>query len=331
MKQFPLYFALFLFIGMAAMAQRIPPEGILLDSYAAVVNGKVITVGEILSATQPMQAELMKKYKGAELERMLTAEFDHARDVLVDNELILIDFQTLGGDIPDRAVEDHINTVIHDRFNNDRAAFMEALASERLTLEEWRDKMKDQLIIQVMRQREINSKVVVTPADILQEYNAHIDEFTTPEQVYLRMIVIGKGRTPEEQDARLARAIRIRDRLDLGVGPFGRAARLLSEAANAGDEGAVGWLEVNSLAPEFAEAIRNTSDTGIAPVVTIGDEHYILKVEDRRPAVSRPMEEVYDTLERGLRQKEAERLASIWLASLRSKYNVQIFEHGIFK
>jgi peptidyl-prolyl cis-trans isomerase SurA len=332
MKSFLFYFGIcFLLVSGAAAQQRLPAGGVMLDSYAAVVNGKVITVGEILAALQPIQAELMTKYEGEQLEQALFQEFERIRDILVDSELVLMEFATQGGQLPDRAVEDHVQSIITERFNNDRTAFMEALAEERLTIDQWRERMKNQLVVQLMRQRQVASKVVISPADILAEYNANVADFSTPERVRLRMIVIKKGETSREQEERFTKAIRIRDRLDRGFGPFGRAAKLLSEAANAGNEGAVGWLEVDSLAPELEKAIREVGETGIAPVVTLGDEYFIVQVEDRSSRSVQPLAEVYEMIERRLRAKEIERLAQIWLSSLRAKYYVQVFKHDPFQ
>ena len=131
MKRFLFLLACLLAVSAAA-AQSLPASGVLLDSYAAIVNGKVVTVGEVLSALQPLQERLASRYADAELEQKILEEYNRVRDSLIESELILLDFEMQGGTLPDRAIEDHINTVIHERFNNDRTAFLRALVESLL-------------------------------------------------------------------------------------------------------------------------------------------------------------------------------------------------------
>ena len=67
-------------------------SGMLLDSYAAIVNGKVVTVGDVLRHMQPAAERLSLRLQGADLAQRLAEEYDAARDALVDSELILLDF-----------------------------------------------------------------------------------------------------------------------------------------------------------------------------------------------------------------------------------------------
>ena len=73
----------------AAGAQEVPASGILLDSYAAVVNGKVVTVGDVLAAMQPAQERLLTEYTGRDLEQHMLAQFNSTRSNLgaVQNRL----------------------------------------------------------------------------------------------------------------------------------------------------------------------------------------------------------------------------------------------------
>ena len=148
-------FMLAVLLGAGAIAFGRADSGVLLDSYAAIVNGKVITVGDVLAAMPAIHERLAAQYAGRELEEKLLEKFGAVRDALVEAELVLLDFEAQGGTLPDRAVEDHVNSVIHDQFGNDRTAFLEALAEQRLTYAEWHKQMKDQLVVQVMRQKEV--------------------------------------------------------------------------------------------------------------------------------------------------------------------------------
>jgi len=140
-----------------AQSPVIPADGVLMDSYAAIVNGTVITVSDVFAAAAPDQARIYASTAGSELETALRNNYFAVRDRLVNAELVVQDFAAQGGTLPDRAIEDHVNGLIHDRFGGDRAALLEALAADRISYAEWTEQIKKQLIFQVMRQREVDS------------------------------------------------------------------------------------------------------------------------------------------------------------------------------
>ena len=189
-------------LGSALATAASPQTGVLVDSYAAIVNGRVITLGDVLAALEPLQERLSLQYAGSELEQRVLEAYNSIRDSLVESELILLDFEMQGGTLPDRAIEDHINTVIHDRFGNDRAEFLRALAAERLTFAEWRQQMKEQLIVQIMRQREISSKILITPLDLQTAYDRQRDTFSRPEQIRIRILSFAAGQADAAADLR---------------------------------------------------------------------------------------------------------------------------------
>jgi peptidyl-prolyl cis-trans isomerase SurA len=318
-----LFLALF---TLSAQAQLPPSDGILVDSYAALVNGKVITVGDILSALQPAQARLASQYQGRELQDKIQEQYTEARDALIQSELILMDFELQGGALPDRAIEDHINTIIHDRFNDDRAAFLRALAEQRLTFAEWRKQMKEQLIVQVMRQREVSSKILITPYDVQQAYDRmKTESFVVPEQVSLLTLTLDKGATPEEQEAALLQAQDLRERILAGDLQMEQAA---DEAG--GQVETAEWFEVSTLNASILGAIDGLAPGGLSAPLEIGESLYLVQVVERQLATTVPFDEAAPKIERTLRKAEFERLDNIWLNTLRSKYYVQVFTHNLF-
>ena len=81
MNRLVLILALLFAAGAARAADR-PNAGVLLDSYAAIVNGKVITVGDVLAAMPAIHERLAAQYAGRELEEKLLEKFGAVRDAL---------------------------------------------------------------------------------------------------------------------------------------------------------------------------------------------------------------------------------------------------------
>jgi len=312
---------------LSTEAQVLPAEGLLLDSYAALVNGKVITVGDILSALQPVQARLASQYQGKELEQHIQEHYVEAREALVQSELVLMEFEIQGGTLPDRAIEDHINTIIHDQFNDDRTTFLRALAEQRLTFSEWRKQMKEQLIVQVMRQREVSSKILITPYDVQMAYDQMKTEtFFVPEKVRLLTLTLDKGDTTEEKEKILTQAQDLRSRL------LAEEIQLAQAADETGGkiEGAE-WFEVANLNASILGAIDGLASGQISAPLEIEDSLYLVQVVERQLATTVPFAEAAPKIERTLRNDEFDRLNKIWMGTLRSKYYVQVFTHNLFE
>ena len=316
MKRFILFLAVSL--GAAAVSAQ-APSGLLLDSYAAIVNGKVITVGDILALLQPARERLASRHEGEELKQKLQEEYNSVRDALIESQLILLDFEMQGGVLPDRAVEDHINGVIHDRFGNDRTAFLAALAAERLTFAEWRKQMKDQFIVSLMRQKEVSAKILVSPLDLQNAYEKDRDAFALPERVSLRTLALDNGDTVQEQKKALKAAAKLRARILSGETTF-----------EAESGGAAEWFEIGSLDETLRAAIAGLEPGALSEPLEIGGELYLVQLVERQAARVAALDEVAPEIEKKLRRAEFDRLDRIWIDTLRSKYFIQIFSHNLF-
>ena len=316
MKRFILFLAVSL--GAAAVSAQ-APSGLLLDSYAAIVNGKVITVGDILALLQPARERLASRHEGEELKQKLQEEYNSVRDALIESQLILLDFEMQGGVLPDRAVEDHINGVIHDRFGNDRTAFLAALAAERLTFAEWRKQMKDQFIVSLMRQKEVSAKILISPLDLQNAYEKDRDAFALPERVSLRTLALDNGDTAKEQKKALKAAAKLRARILSGETTF-----------EAESGGAAEWFEIGSLDETLRAALAGLEPGDLSEPLEIGGELYLVQLVERQAARVAALDEVAPEIEKKLRRAEFDRLDRIWIDTLRSKYFIQIFSHNLF-
>lgn len=304
----------------AAGAQGLPASGILLDSYAAVVNGKVVTVGDVLSAMPAAHERLAAQYAGRELEEKLLEKFNDVRDALVESELVLLDFETQGGALPDRAIEDHVNSVIHDQFQNDRTAFLKALADQRLTYAEWHKQMKDQLVVQIMRQKEVSAKILITPLDLQAAYDARkLSAYAIPERVRLRTLAFPATTTRPN-------AGKIRERIRSGKSSFEQVAAKKDVTAQDDAE----FLDLASLAEPLRGALAGLAPGDVSEPVEIGGSIYLVQLVERQDARVRPLDEIAPELEKELRKAEFERLNKAWIDSLRAKYYVQVFDHDLF-
>ncbi len=309
-----LVLALTLLLPRASLGKSIPVEGC-----AAQVNDRMVTVMEVITAMQPVERQLRQTCQGAELDRKLEEAYEKSLQALIERELILDAFsQQKEMNLPDKIVESRTEEIVRTKFGNNRAAFRKALDEEGLTLDEWQANLKKTMIVNFLREREVESKVSVSPQDVRAAYERAGDTFRTPAQVHLRMITIDGGKTDEERAVKRQQAEDVRDRLVDGES-FDNLARQVSQGAYAKDGGDCGWIDPASRRPELAAAIRALQPDEISEVIPAGGDLYILKIEGLRDASVIPFEKVQDTLRTELEKQESKRLYDAWISRLKQK------------
>jgi parvulin-like peptidyl-prolyl isomerase len=289
------------------------------DRYAAQVNSRVITVGDVLGTMGPLRQRLMDSYSGAELEAKVEEAYTNTLNLLIERALMLEDFARQEQKLPEQVVDGRINEIIHERFNNSRSAFFEALTEEHLTIDDWRREAKDHIVVSILRRREVGDKVVVTPGAVRALYEKRLAKFQSPEQIRLFAIVLHQNATNATSTAQT-----VQQRL-AGGAKFEDVARQFSQGAGAKDGGDWGWLQPGDVRKELQAALRNLPLGQVSPVVPVEGELYILKIAERKAATVKPLVAVYGELEDELRQTEAERIYKDWIKRLKQKYFVKIF------
>jgi parvulin-like peptidyl-prolyl isomerase len=304
----------------AAMARSQP-----VDGFAALVNDRVVTVGDVLTIIQPVRAQLAETYDGKALETKMKEAYTEGLDVLIERALILEEFTAMGGNLPDRAVDDQINVLINERFKNDRTAFLEALAEDRMTLDDWREETKNRLIVNLMRRREVVDRVIIAPRAVRDLYESRSTQYQVPEQIQLSMIVLHKGTSPDDQAVKKNEAAQIREKL-LAGGNFAELAKSSSEGYKAAEGGDQGWMDPRTLRKELAAAVSALEPGRISEVIEAGDDYYILKVEAKKNASIIPFDEVRTQIEDELRKSEELKMYKAWIERLKRKFYVKILQ-----
>ncbi len=299
------------------------PMEIPMDGYAAIVGDRVITIGEVMAFMRPIDVQLRDQFQGEELQGERARAFRLSRERLVEDALIIAEFNARGAAIPEHLVDERVNALVHENFDDDRAAFLEALAAQRMSYEEMREQIKEGLIVMIMRRQEVMDRVHVQPMAVLEAYEKNRARYEEPGRVKLRMIAIHKGRTNEEQAIKRAEIQALLEKLRAGR-DFADLARESSEDARAKQGGEWDWINPAMLRPELAQSAQ-TLPVGVASeIIEAGEMMYIMLVEARQEAAIVPFEKVRAEIERELRIREEERLYNEWMNRLRDKFFVQI-------
>ena len=235
----------------------------IVDGVAAVVNDRTITYSEVRMLAMPVIERLRQQYDGDELIAKVHAAHMDALNQLIERALILQEFKEKGFNIPDNVIDRDLSDVIANEFGGNRETFIKTLEAQKMTLTQYREQLRERIIVQAMRSRKVQQEVVVSPAKMEKYYQDHLDDYKVGDQIKLRMIVVRRPDTnsvsaasPTAEtavDPRRKLADEILAKLDANES-FDSLARTYSEAKEAKAGGDWGWITRDHLRDELREA-----------------------------------------------------------------------------
>jgi parvulin-like peptidyl-prolyl isomerase len=329
MKRFTRPFiAVVLAVGALAQAPTgtiaFAAEPTVVDGMAAVVNGEVITYSQVRALSAPQEKVLRQQYTGPELEKKLTEVRQLALRDLVDRRLVIQAFKKESYEIPDHIVDQRIQEIIRESFGGDRNTFVKTLEAQNYTLGEFKQKEMEKIIVGAMKSHNVKINQIISPVKIEDYYRKHRDEFTSKEQIKLRMIMISGHQDTASAPAQKELAEEVLGKLAAGA-EFEQMAQMYSEDSTKDNGGDWGWIERKTLAEPLEKFAFNMPVGRISNIVDYAGNYYILKVEDKQGGSTKSLAEVRSDIEKKLVQKEAEQIQERWLASLREKAYIKTF------
>ncbi len=312
-------------LGLAALAGLTLPfaaEADLVNAIEGVVHDAVITSQDVDTLTAPAAQALAQKYRGQDelIQKEINKLRRDNREELIERQLVLHEFKTAGYSMPESILDDMVQERMRAKYG-DRRTLTKSLQAEGLTYEKWRERLKETLIIEAMRQKNISQEIIVSPHKIEAYYQAHREDFKVDDEVKLKMIVINKSADPDAPSpAKLAGDILVK--LKDGA-PFDEMASVYSQRPSKNPDGE--WFERSQLRKELADAAAGLKPGDYSGVLEFPDGAYILRVQEIRPEHYKPISEVRAQIEKTLDVEERARLRKQWVERLKKKTFVQYY------
>jgi len=304
-----------------ALAQEEPR---IIDGIAAIVNGDIITYSQVRGLSAPRERMLRSQYHGAELDKQIQEARNLALKDLIDRQLIIQSFHKEKFELPEHFVEERVNDIIREDFGGDRNTFIKTLQAQNYTLTEFKKNEMEKIIVSAMRSKNVKTVTTISPTKVMDYYKQHRAEFTSKEQVKLRLIMIPTRFAEGQTIAQKAIAEEILGKLADGA-PFDRMAQMYSEDATRDAGGDWGWVERKTLAPELEKVAFNLPPGRVSHVIELGPNFYILKVEEKKGGETPSFAKLRPEIEKKLMQEETQRQQELWLAGLRQKAYIRTF------
>ncbi len=284
--------------GSAALAQRSIP----VDRVVAVVGDEVITylqlrdgIRNVVGQLQQQNIELppVNVLEEQVLERMILerAQLQAARE-----RGIRVDDATMA-----RAV-----ARVAENNNLSETELREALERDGIAWTAFRESVRNEIVISRLREAEVESKIVVTDAEIDSFLASNADAFGSKEVLVAHVLIRVPENAPQDRVAELNRKAEEVLRRHAAGEPFEQLAAAFSDAQDATDGGVIGWRSQDRLPALFAEAVEGLRPGEVSPIMRSAAGLHIVKLLDTRGGAAQVAEKVAQTRARHILIKTSE-------------------------
>jgi peptidyl-prolyl cis-trans isomerase SurA len=271
------------FAGLMAAATLLPAAARAArsgDFIVAVVNQELVTNGEVEQRLGRVQAEAQRSNQQLPPPSVLRQQIV---DALIDERVIVTHARDAGIRVEEPDVDRAVASVATQN-QISVPQLRERLRASGIEFGRFRSNVRDQLLIERVREREVNSRIRIADADVDAYIAKQRAQAASLLELNLAQILVpvAEGASVTEAAARRARIDAALARVKDGE-PFDKVAREVSEDANKDRGGEIGLKPADRLPDVFVEAVRNLKpgQVGAEPIRT-GAGFHVLKLLERK-------------------------------------------------
>ncbi len=254
-------------------------RAVLIDRVIAIVNDEVITRHELNNQKRAVLAQLQRQgvkppaesdFDAQVLERFINerVQLQHAKETGI------------------RADEETVTAALQNIASQNKMSmqqFAQTLKADGLTVEQFREELKNDIILNRVRDREVDSRVVVTDGEI-DGYLATAKlqgNLQAEYQLAHILVLVPEQATPDQVELRRKRAEEALKQVKAGTA-FSQVAAVFSDTNDASQGGALGWRKADRLPTIYAEAAEKLPVGGTSEVLRSANGFHIVRVLDKK-------------------------------------------------
>ncbi len=298
----------------------------VVDRIVAVVNDEVIALSELNAELAPYLEKIQTMgYDPEQAKEMGFKVRDQLLNQLIDQKLTAQAVKKASIRVEDSEVDATLERMKEARMLTDED-LRAGLAAEGMTIEQYRQRIKDEILRSRLLNLEIKSKVVITSEEVETYYREHAEQYGGEKAYQLHTILM---RVPDfstdiEKAAVFKRMQRIMGELDSGA-DFIDLAKQYSEFGPA-DGGELGVFEAQSLSPTIAKAIQDLAAGQYSTIVDTDQGYQIFFVRDIVRQSGKTLDEARPEIEEILFRRLVDEKFESWISDLRERSHIKIIK-----
>jgi len=270
-----------------------------------VINDQEITKADFLvEFEQSLQKDQqLSGIEREELQRSFLVQ-------LIDRELIHGEARRLNIALTEADVEGALQGYRQDYPGS---SFEEMLAERGLTLESWREELKESLIMEKLLEQAVYSVVSVSDEEVAAYFKINRDQFDRPEQVRARQIVVA-----DEAEGQEVLGMLRQER------SFAEVAAEYSLSPDAEQGGDLGFFGRGEMPPEFDAIVFDLPVKRLSDLVKSEYGYHIFLVEEKRKAKRLNKKEASEEIRAILEGRKREEVYLAWLQDMRARAVISV-------
>jgi peptidyl-prolyl cis-trans isomerase SurA len=296
----------------------------VVDRIVAVVNDDIILLSELDESFKPYADRIMALgYSLDEERRTLFNIREEILNQLIDQKLTDQEIKRSKITVSDNEIDKAIERLKEANLFTDEE-LREMLKAEGLTMEEYRKRIKDQILRAKLVNFEIKSKIVITKEDIESYYKSHSDKYSKIKEYRLSNIImkVPSFASEEEKLGVLEKMEMALTELKAGK-PFDITAGAYSESSYVSDDGGLGLFKLKELSPRIQKAIKDMKAGEFTPVLDTDQGYQIFYIQEIVNAQGKSLEEASPEIEDILYKEIVDKKFSSWIDELRKRSHIK--------
>lgn len=299
----------------------------IVDRIVAVVNDEVITLIELNNTLKPYMEKIRSLgYLPEKEQELLFKVRKDMLDRLVNQKIEDQEIKRSKVEISEEQIDKTIERIKETNYLTDEQ-LRAALARDGFTMEEYRHKIKDQILRERLVNLKVKSKIVITKEDIKAYYEKHIKEYGGKQKYHLRNIIM-KVPLFSDSEKKLETKVKMDEILEkLKAGEsFEALAAKHSESPAASNGGDLGEFEFDTLSPQLQKAIEKIKPGEFTPVLDTDQGYQIFFIEEILNTPVKTLEEMSPEIERILFNENIDNKYQAWIEDLRKQAVIKIIQ-----
>ncbi len=312
-------------IGLTSSRTLEAQETEVVDRIVAVVNNEIITLYDLNRAFAPYAGNIRAlKYPPEKERQTLFQVRQDILDQLIDS--MLADQQGKRGQITvsQKEIDNTIERLKESRQFTDEQ-LRQGLASQGMTMEEYRKEVEEQLMRTKLVNREVKSKIVITQEDIKEYYESHREQYAGEKKYHLWNLFIKVSSDSDDSERSVARNLMEANLVKLKQGQsFESLIDGLKNSPSAVQGTDLGLYRLEELSEQLRQVVKNMKAGEFSALLDSNFGYQIIYIQNVEETQAKPLEAVESEVEEKLYAESVDNKYQEWLEQLRARSHIKI-------
>ena len=316
--------ALSLLVPLLSFGQQPEPEGEVLEEIIAQVNDRIIVLSEYRASLDALRQELAQQQLPApEFDAQFRVRSEGILRELIDQQLLQQKAAELGISVESQVIR-RLDEIRQEMNLPSMEALEQAAVAQGLNYEDFQQNLRDNFLTQQVINREVGSRVQVTPSEISAYYEEHKLEMERQDGFSIQLILVStEGVTEEELPALRQRAEEALEKARAEE-DFAELARQYSDDATAQNGGFAGFFERGMMAPDIEAIVDGLEPNEVGDILQTRFGYMIVKLLERTEAGIPPLPQVENQIHEQLYLEKIQPALRAYLSLLRQESFISV-------